>query len=130
MDQLLQSLGINIASSLIYDFFKKILETTVGKEDLKNKLSSFLNIENPNIYAENIINFMAKNGDLKIEGTNVYANNSVNIFSSQNTNFSFGSGSTSSTKNTKIVTQEDSYIHGQGGAGLKQNEDGSISFFV
>jgi len=132
MDQLLLSLWINITSNIIYDFLKKKFSENsfLWKDVLKDKLSSFLNIQNSNIVAETIIEFLAKNGDIKIEWTNIYANNSVSMFSSKDTNFVFGNNSVSSTKKTKISAGSNMYIQGQGWAWIKQNGDGSISFFA
>lgn len=132
MEQLLLSFGINIASNAIYDFLKTTFSEneTLNEAELKIKLSSFLNIQNSNIVADKIVNFLANNGDIRIEGTNVYANDSISMFSSKDTNFVFGNGSSSTTKNTKIEAGNGAFIQGQGGAGIKQNEDGSISFFA
>lgn len=132
MEQLLLSLGLNIASNAIYDFLKTTFSEnkTLNENELKNKLSSHLNIQNSSIVADKIIEFLAKNGDIRIEGTNIYANDSISILSSKDTKFIFGNNSSSATKNTRIDAGHGAFIQGQGGAGMKQNEDGSISFFA
>lgn len=55
---------------------------------------------------------------------------SITMFSSKNTKFIFGNKSTSETKNTKIDAGRGAFIQGQGGAGIRQNENGSINFFT
>lgn len=130
--EVLLSLGVNIASSAIYDFLKEkfSINANLSKNELKQDLTSILSIQNSDIIADKIIDFLAKNGDIRIEGSTIYANNSISMFSSNNTNFSFGNNSSSQTKNTRIDAGKGAYIVGQGGAGIKQNEDGSISFFA
>ena len=132
MEQLLLQFGLGITSNAVYDFLKDFF-TKNSKADrlqLQNRLVSFLNVQNANIIADKIITFLAQNGDIRIEGTSIYANDSISMFSSQNTKFTFGNNSSSTTKNTKIDAGKDAFIQGQGGAGIKQNEDGSISFFT
>lgn len=132
MDKLLLQLGIDIASNTIYDFLKSFFtnNSEVIRTKLENSLASLLNIRDANIVADKIISFLAKNGDIRIERTNIYANDSISMFSAKNTKFDLGNNSSSITKNTKIEVENDAFIHGRGGAGIKQNEDGSISFFA
>lgn len=132
MDQLLLQLGIGLTSNAIYDFLKSFFTNNpeVNRSQLENSLASFLNIQNANIAADKIITFLAKYGDIRIEGTSIYANDSILMFSTKNTKFTFGNNSSSTTKNTKIEAGNGAFIQGQGGAGIKQNEDGSISFFT
>jgi hypothetical protein len=132
MDQILLSLGINITSNAVYDFLKLIFleNKALNENELKSKLSAYLNIQNSNIVADKIIEFLAKNGDIRIEGTSIYARDTILLSSSKDTSFIFGNNSSSTTKNTKINTGQGAFIHGQGGASIKQNEDGSISFFT
>lgn len=132
MEQLLLQLGLGITSNAIYEFLKNffIKNPQADRSQLENALTSFLNIQNANIIADKIINFLAKNGDIRIEGTRIFANDSISMFSTKNTKFTFGNNSSSTTKNTKIEAGGGAFIQGQGGAGIKQNEDGSISFFA
>lgn len=132
MDQILLQLGIGVTSNAIYDFLRGIFVSNpeINRLQLKNILASFLNIQNANIAADKIITFLAKNGDMKIKGTDIYANDLISMFSAKNTKFTFGNDSSSTTKNTKIKAGNGAFIQGQGGAGIKQNEDESISFFA
>lgn len=102
----------------------------IQKEALKNKLVSFLNIQGAEVKAEKIIDFLASNGDIMIEGSSIYANQSISMFSQQNTTLIFGNNSVSATDKTKIEAGHGAFIQAQGGAGIKQNEDGSISFYT
>ncbi len=132
LNQLLLTLGINTASNAIYDFLKITFSEnkTLNESELKNKLAAYLNIQNSKIVADKIIKFLAENGDIRIEGTSIYANDSISMFSSKDTSFVFGNSSSSTTKNTKIDAGHGAFIQGQGGAGIKQSADGSISFFA
>lgn len=132
MEQLLLQLGLGVTSSAIYEFLKNFFAKNpqADKFQFKNALSSFLNIQNANIIADKIIIFLAQNGDIRIEGTSIFANDSISMFSTKNTKFTFGNNSSSTTKSTKIEAGKGTFIQGQGGAGIKQNEDGSISFFA
>lgn len=132
MEQLLLQLGLGITSNAIYNFLKDFFTKNpkADRSQLESELVSFLNIQNANIVAGKIITFLAQNGDIKIEGASICANDSISMFSSKNTKVTFGNNSSSTTKNTKIEAGNDAFIQGQGGAGIKQNEDGSISFFT
>jgi hypothetical protein len=98
-------------------------------ENAVSEINSSLNIGDTNISGQ-IINFLAQNGDIKIEGSNVYGENGVTMASSSGTKLSFGNNSTSKTKNTSIEAGRGATVEMQGGANIKQNEDGSISFFT
>ena len=132
MEQLLLQLGLGITSDALYDFFKNqfLNKTNLEKSTLESDLAIFLNIQNAKIVASTIITFLAKNGDIKINGTKIYAENSISMFSSKNTKFIFGNNSSSTTKNSSIEAGTGVFIEGSGGAGIVQNEDGSISFFT
>ncbi len=132
MEQLLLQLGLGITSNVIYDLIKDFFSKNpkADKSQLQNRLASFLNIQNANVVADSIITFLAKNGDIRIEGTSIYANDSISMFSSQNTKFTFGNTSSSTTKNTRIEIGGGAFIQGQCGAGVKQNKDGSMVFYA
>ena len=132
MEQLLIQLGINLASSAIYELITIYHRSTANPtiEGLKNYLASKLLIEGAIIKASTIIDFMAKNGDIIIQGTDIYASQAVNMASSHGTKLVFGNSSVSTTNKTKIEAGQDAHIVATGGAGIRQNEDGSISFFT
>ena len=132
MEQLLIQLGINLASSVIYELVTMYHRSTPNPtiEGLKNYLASKLVIEGANIKASTIVDFMAKNGDIIIQGTNIYAPQAVNMASSHGTQLIFGNNSVSATDKTKIEAGHGAHIVATGGAGIRQNEDGSISFFT
>lgn len=132
LEQLLIQLGLNISSSFVYDvvksYFKK--ETNHTVEGLKAELSSRLNIEGADIKSNNIINFLAENGDITISGTQIYASKSITMASSQGTKFTFGNNSKSTTDKSSIEAGHGAQIQGQGGARIVQDEDGSIKFYT
>lgn|SRR3990167_3956518 len=132
LEQFLLQIGINLSSSFIYDvvksYFTKEKNPTI--EGLKTQLSSRLNIENANIKADNIIQFLADHGDINISGSQIYASKSIMMASSQDTKFTFGNNSTSKTDKTSIEAGHGAQIQGQGGARIIQDEDGTIKFQV
>ena len=131
IEELLVQMGINISSNLVYDFVKGIFPETkeVSGVELKKQLASFLSIKDAEIKAEKIINFMAEKGDIEIKGSMIFAKNSIFYSSTPNSKFSLEESS-SETEKTRIDVGKDAKIEGQGGAGVSQNEDGSISFYT
>ncbi|MBX4198592.1 hypothetical protein KW782_04685 [Candidatus Parcubacteria bacterium] len=130
MEQLLLQLGLGLTSNFIYDLAKGYLTTTPNPSvaGLESKIASSLNIQGADIYAHKIVELLAQKGDIKIEGTRIYAVDSIVMASNKGTQFTFGNSSESSTKNTRISAGEGAFIQGQGGAQIRQNDDGSISF--
>ena len=132
MEQLLLQLGLGVTSNFIYDLAKGYLASTPNPSvsELESKIASSLNIQNADIYAHKLVEFLAKRGDIRIEGTRIYASESILMTSGDGTQFTFGNNSKSTTKNSQISAGQGAYIQGQGGAGIRQNEDGGISFFT
>jgi hypothetical protein len=130
MYELLLSLGVNLASSAVYDLLKSALGTAVTREQLVERIASQLNITNAKIAADRIIDFAAQNGDITISGTSIYAANSITMRSASGTKFSFGDNSSSKTSSSEITAGHGARIEGTGGAKIVQNPDGSISFFA
>lgn len=126
LEQLLLDLCLNISSSAVYDLIR-LFPTTNG---FQKSLESKLNINNASIQAQAILSFLADKGFIIISGANIYAQDSVVMSSNKNTQITFGNNSVSSTKNTKIETGYGAQIVMQGGAQMRQNKDGSISFCV
>lgn len=119
-------IGKDILASGIYDSAKYLIlnylnnTPNASKEDLENYLNSNLNISGANISADNIINFLAENGDIVIKDTSVYAHNVVHMQSNPTTEIVFGGNSTSATKGTKIQTIGNAHIILKGGASIIQ----------
>jgi len=132
LSNLLVSIGVNLTSDIIYDFVTNLFnkKESIDIAELKEGLTRFINIQGADIYAEKIINFFAEKGDIKISGTKVFAKNEIFLGSKANTKFSIGNNSESSTDKTRITTQGNARITGQGGAGIRQNPDGSIEFIA
>ena len=132
LEQLLIQLVLNISSSFVYDvvkgYFQKEKKPTA--EGLKAELSSCLDIEDADIKSNNIINFLAENGDITISSTQIYASKSITMASAQGTKFTFGNNSKSSTDKSSIKTGHGAQIQGRGGARIIQDEDGSIKFYT
>ena len=130
LDAYLVSLGVSISSSAIYDLLKTLFSAkeSVTSDEVTDSLNSFLEIHGASIHADKIIDVLAKNGDISIKGTMIYAAESIRMASSSNTAFEFGDGSSSATDKTRIDAGKEAKIRGQGGAEVRQNDDGSISF--
>ncbi|OGC51630.1 hypothetical protein A2982_01990 [candidate division WWE3 bacterium RIFCSPLOWO2_01_FULL_39_13] len=132
LEQLLLQLALNISSTFIYDvvkgYFAKEKNPTI--EGLKAELSLRLNIEGADIKSNNIIQFLAQNGDINVSGTQIYASKSVTMASSQGTQFTFGNNSKSSTGKSSIQARHGAQIHGQGDARMEQDEEGNIKFYT
>ena len=85
-------------------------------------------MEGAGVYAERIIEILARNGNIKFSRTHLYANDSINMFSDLGTRMEFWNG-ISETKKTKITANNAGWI-AKNGAGIRQNDDGSISFYA
>lgn len=131
MNELLLSLGVNIASSAIYDFLKSTLTSeSVSREQLTEELARFLNINNAKIIADKIIDFAAQNGDINISGSYIYAKDSITMCSASGTKFYLSNNNISKTSTSQISVGFGASIQGQGGAQIRQEPDGSISFWT
>lgn len=130
MNELLHSLGVNLASSVVYDLLKSALSTSVTREHLVELIASQLNITNANIAADRIIDFAAQNGDITISGTSIFAIDSITMRSASGTKFTFSNNSSSKTSTSEITVGHGAKIEGVGGAKIVQNPDGNISFFT
>lgn len=131
--QILVSLGVNIASSTIYDFIKSRLNRgSVTDAELATELHSQfpqLTIENAKIISTSAIKFLAEHGDIEIKGTNIYAKDSVWMQSAPGTKFEFKDQSSSTTESgSKIEVGQGASITGSNGAQIRQKPDGSIDF--
>jgi ribosomal protein S24E len=132
LEQLISQLGINLASSAIFELIKIyfVKENDPTTEGLKETLASHLQIENADIAAENIVQFLATNGNITISGTKIYASKEITMASSKETSFEFGNNSSSKTDTTSVEAGHGAILKGQGGARIVQGEDGSIRFLT
>lgn len=130
LEQYLEQLGINVAGSLIYDLVKKYLAKNERHtlKGLERELIPYLKIENADIKAENIINFLAEKGDIDISGTDIYASRSIVMASDRDTKLVFGNGSSSVTDKSRIEAGNGAQMVMQGRAKMEQDEDGNITF--
>jgi hypothetical protein len=126
LEEFLMSIGANVSSDFIYDVLKVIFlhEKNPTRETLKKKLESELKIEGCDIFAEPIINFLAKNGDIIISGSNTFAPTAIFIASSKGTSFQLKNSTTSETTNTSIKVNGPAKISGKNGATIRQTKEG------
>lgn len=131
----LAQLGVSLASSAIYDAAKTFIKRTPGTapgdlaQALKEQFPS-LTLDGASVVAQTVIDFFAERGFIDINGTSIYAANAVWMRSSPGTALTFGHGSTSSTEKTRISAGEGAEARMTGGAQIRQNDDGSITFHV
>ncbi|MBI2315173.1 hypothetical protein HYU93_03930 [Candidatus Daviesbacteria bacterium] len=131
-DKLLLELGVNLTSSAIVEFIKKLLDSNLGieRQELKQQLAAYINIQGDDIKAERIISFLSNSGFIVIEGSKIYSGEAILMYAGQDAKLTFGNNSVSETPRNRIDAGKGAYIEMQGEAGIKQNEDGSISFFT
>jgi hypothetical protein len=128
LDQLLASIGANVASSAIYELVTRHHRGSV--DDLRSSLESSLNVVNARVAADRVIEFLAKTGDITISGSLLSASDQITMASAPRTKVSFGDGSVSKTDTTRIEAGRGARIEMQGGAKIVQNPDGSIHFYT
>ena len=134
ISQVLLQIGLGVATSAVYDTAKGYLQTGKGSVDglaqSLNHTYAALNIENATILARHLVDFFAQHGHITITGTSIVAKDSIWMRSAPGTKFSFGAGSSSKTESTEITAGKGARIVGTGGAQIRQNADGSISFYT
>jgi hypothetical protein len=130
IEELLISLGINVSSNFVYDFIGKYFVNCKNPAiiGLQNELASRLNIENANIKAEKIIQFLAQKGDITIIGSNIYASESITMHSVAGSKFVLGQNSSSKTDRSSIDVGNGAKIMGRNGAKIEQDKEGNIKF--
>lgn len=124
LQEFLTSICADIAASKVIELVKKYSSPV----ELKEALVSEMNIQDANIKAENIIQFLANNGNIHITGTNISSPQSISMQTQRDTHLFFGNGSTSRTNTTLIHAGQGASIVASGGARIQQTEDGSIIF--
>ncbi len=131
LDLLLESLGLNLASSFIYDLIKDIFQKNreLSLSDFKDELLKYIEIEKAEIASDSIIEFLAETGDIVILGSKIYSKESIVMTSSVGTKFQVKDGSSNTTEQTSIELGVGASITGQNGAEIRQSKDG-ISFRV
>lgn len=123
-------LGIGTASGVLSGAINTLLARgSFSKSELVETLRE-LKVNEADIKAENIIQFLAKEGKIAITRSNIHSGNAINMQSAKGTSLLFGEGSTSSTPKTRIQVGNGAYIQANGGAGVRQNEDGSIEIYT
>lgn len=131
---LLSSFGVNIASNIIYDLVKaRLLRGPAREADIVEEIQTQfpkLTLQGVRAIAKTVIDLFARNGDIEVRGSTLQARDSVWMRSAPGTTFTFGDGSVSETQNSRIEAGSGAYIQGTGGAEIRQNPDGSISFLT
>lgn len=79
--------------------------------------------------AETVISALARDGFLSIQGSHLYARDGL-VFGSQIGAAIAGNDSILETSKTSIVTGKGASIQTQGNAQIRQNHDGSITFYT
>ena len=127
---LLLSLGINLSSSIIYDFIKLSISKVKTRKEIIHDLSNYLQIEGSDVKSEKIIDFLIDNGTLCIENSKIYSNEAINYHTSTGKSSIAIKNTTSKTDNTEIsVNGNTATIKMLGNAKIIQDEKG-IKFVV
>lgn len=129
-ETLLLSLGINLSSSIIYDFIKLSISKVKTRKEIIHDLSNYLQIEGSDVKSEKIIDFLIDNGTLCIENSKIYSNEAINYHTSTGKSSIAIKNTTSKTDNTEIsVNGNTATIKMLGNAKIIQDEKG-IKFVV
>ena len=130
LKQYLIQLGIETTAGVISDSIGRLLaKGSSSKGEVVSTLKS-LHVENAEVTAENIIQFLARNGNIQIVGSTIHSDQSIEMRSSPGTSLVFGNNSKSSTPTTQINAGQGTHIKMTGGASIVQGEDGSIRFMA
>ena len=118
----------------MYDVISaRLKRSPASNSDIAAELqSSFphLALKDITAVAEKAIELLARSGDIEVRGSTLYARDSVRMSSPPGTKFTFRDNSQSVTDRSKIVAGEGAEIQGSGGAEIRQDQDGSISFLT
>ena len=129
-ETLLLSLGINLSSSIIYDFIKLSISKGKTRKEIIHDLSNYLQIEGADVKSEKIIDFLIDNGTLCIENSKIYSNEAINYHTSTVKSSIAIKNTTSKTDSTEIsVNGNTATIKMSGNAKIIQDEKG-IKFVV
>ena len=129
-ETLLLSLGIDLSSSIIYDFIKLSISKVKTRKEIIHDLSNYLQIEGSDVKSEKIIDFLIDNGTLCIENSKIYSNEAINYHTSTGKSSIAIKNTTSKTDNTEIsVNGNTATIKMLGNAKIIQDEKG-IKFVV
>ena len=129
-ETLLLSLGINLSSSIIYDFIKLSISKVKTRKEIIHDLSNYLQIEGSDVKSEKIIDFLIDNGTLCIENSKIYSNEAINYHTSTGKSSIAIKNTTSKTDSTEIsVNGNTATIKMLGNAKIIQDEKG-IKFVV
>ena len=129
-ETLLLSLGINLSSSIIYDFIKLSISKVKTRKEIIHDLSNYLQIEGSDVKSEKIIDFLIDNGTLCIENSKIYSNEAINYHTSTGKSSIAIKNTTGKTDSTEIsVNGNTATIKMSGNAKIIQDEKG-IKFVV
>lgn len=76
------------------------------------------------MFSEQIIEFLAKNGDITICGSNIFARESICFQSSKGNSFQIKKGSSTKTDQTLVEVGIGGLFEGSNGAFMKQSKNG------
>jgi hypothetical protein len=127
----LADLGYGIASSAAYDFLKARFSgrSEVTGAELQQAVRDFLIIKGVHARAATVMQLLASKGFLQVTGSNLHANDKLSFGALSGATFTLGNNTRTSTDKTAIEAIGNAAITGSG-AGIVQNPDGSISFYV
>ena len=128
---ILKELGLGLATNVVYDFLKSLVEKPASRQQVVNEIQNRINLYGVSANAETIINALVQNGSLTINKSNLHADQGI-VFGSGSLQGKavFGNNSAMTTKKTAITAGSGAFIEMSGNAHIVHNSDGSISFHV
>ncbi|HCL55498.1 MAG TPA: hypothetical protein DHW82_00595 [Spirochaetia bacterium] len=126
---LLGQIGLGVASNAVYDLIKKFSsqENKTSEVDFIKELTNVLEVNGVKMESQKIIQALAENGFLKIENSNFYAKESMEYGSLSGSSL-IGNNSSFTTDKSAVNFNNGSFMHTQGTAFIKQDEEGNIKF--
>lgn len=128
LEQLLIQIGVNLASSVIFEITKQVALCGGTTEELEQELAKQIKIEGANIKAQKIIRFLAERGDILISNSSIHSSHSLLYQAGSTNKFILKDNVASSTYKSHINLGQGASIVGSGNAFVHQDEDGNISF--
>lgn len=130
INKILIPLGVNLASSTIYDFVKSLLnQNPVPAEQLPEKIHSQfpqVTIDNAKMIANKMIDLLAAHGDIEVKGTTLYSKGSIWMRSAPGTKFVFSDSVSTTESGSEIKVEPGGNITGVHGGQIEQDADGNI----
>lgn len=125
-------IGLGLATNAVYDVIKSSLGFNKGEDRkvIEAKIQNVIDMHGMQIEASTVIEMLARKGVVSITGSQLFAPKSIHMGAAGGSAY-FGDNSTSATAKSSIqAIGIGTGIKMSGNASIRQNEDGSISFYT